>query len=170
MSYGIDYVEEIIVKIIIQPVHSYVIGVSNILDANYISNSLAETFKIVDGKVEGLALNEWTLFFEFILNGGIDDIRVYLRNKSNPVLKEKWVTIHLPIPSVYRVDWGVDLQNIIFLKESKDAKKWYESILCDFNFENLKTHCNTAAQAGITYALTTGVTVMGKKIRVPLRE
>lgn len=112
------------------------------------------------------ALDDWRVVFQLVFNGGITDIRVYHRQNSDPKRKEKWVTIHVPIPSVEQVPWGVPTQTIITLKTVVGGEKWYRAIPSNLLTVTLQEHCFLASHSGIIHALTTGITVKGHKVQL----
>jgi len=110
--------------------------------------------------------DDWRVVFQLVFNGGITDIRVYYRQRSDPKRKEKWVTIHVPIPTAEQVAWGVSTQTIVTLKTTPDQEKWYRTIPSNLQAATLQEYCFLAVHAGIIHALTTGLTVGGSKIQI----
>lgn len=153
-----------VMRISVKVGSSLVIGLSDIIDKNYIGDFLDNFIQSLTNEFKYSDLNNWDLIFELVFNGGIPDIRIYHRQNSDPKRKQKYVTIHVPIPNILQVAWGVETRDIIVLKSPVGAEKWYRSIPCDLDSSTIDIHCCMAARAGIIHALTTGITIAGKRV------
>jgi len=144
---------------------SLVINLFDLVDTEDVSASFNDLFQLATAAVSQPSLDDWEVIFQLVYNGGIPDIRVYHRQNSKSKEREKWVTIHIPIPTYSQVDWGVAAQTIVVLKTQSGSENWYKVISCNL-LASLQEHCCMAALAGIIHALTTGLTVKGEKVQI----
>lgn len=143
-----------------------VIDLFDLVDLAALTTSLAPLLQRAIKAANRPERADWRIIFQLIFNGGISEIRVYHRQKSDSKRKEKWVTIHIPIPSIAQVPWGVPPQTIITLKPRPGQEKWYRTLPSTRQAATLQEHCLLAARAGIILALTTGLTVGGHKMQI----
>ncbi|WP_088845533.1 Imm9 family immunity protein [Hymenobacter gelipurpurascens] len=146
---------------------SLVLGLFDLIETEGIDASLASLLQRATHATLHSKLDEWEVVFKLIFNGGISDIRVYHRYSSDPRRREKWVMVHVPIPTTVQVKWGAPPQAVITLQAEVGDEKWFRTVPGDLSIAStLQEHCCIAARVGILLALTTGLTVGGQRVQV----
>ncbi|MEZ0612022.1 Imm9 family immunity protein [Fibrella sp. WM1] len=144
---------------------SYVINLFDLINIEVISGLLEGLLIKVSAAIHNDKLSDWQLVFNLIYNGDITEVRVFKRTKSYTSVKEKWITIHIPIPTDQVIFWGVEKSKIVRLGISD--KRYYVALNNDFLQSNsLEEHCYKSAKAGIFYTIMSGLTVSGQSIQV----
>lgn len=145
---------------------SYVINFIGVgYDFDMIRQRLENELKILLEKIEfSNDLEDWTLEFSILYNN-VKNLGIARKSKSAESLKLKEVKIHLPIPTIEIVSWGVEKNQLI--NEISFDKRYIDEMEVDIQkYSNRKGYISENARKGILFALTAGITINGKDIKI----
>lgn len=139
------------------------------LDVNFDSRAIGkeikhETDKTLD-KIHNSKLNGWEIHFIFRYNT-VKQLLIYTRGKSYLKEKYKEVTIHIPIPSIEDVVWGVTKEQEVYDKGHLDSIiDNFEPLDVDFHsYTNLTEYITACMQKAIAFCFINGVSVNGVNV------
>lgn len=146
---------------------SYVINFLDIqFNSDDISDKLLTTTVAKFGKFTNEKLTHWEAQFRLVYGEG-DRIRIYKSIASYIKEKQKLITIHIPIPSIDVVDWGVENSQFISIGHPSNAKKNVTYLNVNFrDFENRTDFIMDCAERAILFCFKEGFTVNGVKVIV----
>jgi hypothetical protein len=149
---------------------SYIV---NFMDSESSSKSILE---FVENKLNKELENKnfemisgWFIHFSFIYNN-VRGILVYKNGPSYPVEKYKEISIHIPIPSINQVPWGVfENQYIQDIGHLDKRIKNFDVINLDYaKYSNCNDYIIDAMLESISHAFKNGFTISGTKVRLTL--
>jgi hypothetical protein len=116
-------------------------------------------------KYEGL--EGWQIYYKIIYNN-VRSILIYKGGTSYPNEKYKEIVIHIPIPAISKVAWGVyENQYIQDIAHLDKKMKSFESIDVVFeNFATMEDYLVDSISKAVEYTLKTGFTVSGQRIKI----
>jgi hypothetical protein len=146
---------------------SYVIGLFDVFNTNDINlrlnDSLEKAETIVNSKSH---LTDWIIYFNFTYIHGAD-IVIFKSMKPYVGDKQKYIIIHIPIPNLAEVYWGINSKKIGSLETSEKKPKNCTYISIDYKESaSLTEHIQKCAKIGIEFTLKSGFTLMGETIKV----
>ena len=147
---------------------SYVMDFMNTeASSNKIIPLIETRFNEVLSSHQHKGLEDWHILFKVIYNN-VRSILIYKHGGSYPKEKYKEIVIHIPIPPVGKVNWGVYesqyIQDLAHL--DKMIKNFY---IIDVTFENFSTmedYTVDSISNAIDFTLKTGFTVSGQRIKI----
>lgn len=145
---------------------SYVIGLFDVLNTAEVDHLLQEGLQKTSKLIVNKELNDWELDFNCLYNKGTH-IRVFKSTKPYVKDKQKLVVIHIPIPTVDIMEWGVIPKQHVSMSEPPGMEKYYTEIEVDFKSSvSLLGHAVLCVKSGISFALLDGITILGQRIKV----
>jgi len=145
---------------------SYVIGfVESGLPEEEINNILLpEINSFLEKDKNARLMDDWTLNFDITYNC-IEDLVIARKNRSYPNEKYKEVKIHIPIPTIDVVDWGVKPEQCIDYNHQYKTSKYVEVIPVNpSDFKDRVSFIIDVMHIAIKEIFKLGVTVNGKRI------
>jgi hypothetical protein len=143
---------------------SLVPNLFEIVNREYVSHTIGTFLRDIELIIEDERLGGWQIIFQLAYNAGIKDIRIFRKERANPRTKQKYVTVHIPIPSEEIIPWGVESKNIINIGQVDE--KWYSTLPCNpFASSSMLEHCISSAKLGIIHAFLEGVTIQKQRIK-----
>lgn len=144
---------------------SYVI---DFLDVDFDSNKISDILKKeADQLLNGLnitALEGWKIEFR-IIYGNIPQIAIYKALPSSKTEKHKQITIHVPVPTIDVVSWGVRKDQLVstgFKPETARNFTFHEVNFQDY--ANRTDYILDSIRNAIKQTLREGFTVNGLKV------
>jgi hypothetical protein len=129
------------------------------------SNILPVIEAYLDKSANVDALQDWTLEFSFTY-GNVDDLIIWRKLKSYTSEKVKEIIIHIPVPSINVIDWGVRDEQ--FLKkrnvDQRNIKNVDIVVIDPSIYPNRFSYIVDAMMSAIMECFRLGFTVNGKKI------
>ncbi len=119
-------------------------------------------------KITNEALFDWEVTFRFYYNH-LKKILIYLKERSYPIEKYKEITIHIPIPMIEKVVWGVALEQYLYQNEDYlDEKiKNFHCLDVDYSkFDNREDYILDCVRRSIEYCFAKGFTINGIKVKI----
>jgi hypothetical protein len=146
---------------------SYVI---DFLDVGFDSDSLSRILKSeIDQILQSFntdSLEDWEITFNALYNS-TDKIFIFKKTKSIPSEKEKEIVIHIPIPTMNIVSWGVKPAQLIKSTLYEDFKKYADALEVDYQrFSDRKDYILDCMRRAINFCFEDGFVVNGFKIKV----
>jgi hypothetical protein len=112
-------------------------------------------------------LEDWKIEFKVIFSG-VKKIVIYTRMPSNKKEKNKIIIIHIPIPSIKNIDWGVQDNQYMNSNSSPDAKN-VAFLEVDFKeFDNRTDYINDSIRRAVKFCFEDGFTMNGVKVKFPV--
>jgi len=109
-------------------------------------------------------MEDWTLNFDIIYNC-IEDLVIARKNRSYPNEQYKDVRIHIPIPTIDVVDWGVMPDQCINYNHKYKTSKYVEFFTVNpTEFSDRTSFIIATMLIAIKEIFKLGVTVNGKRI------
>lgn len=109
-------------------------------------------------------LPEWTLTFNALFTKG-NSINIYKRGIIYTHDKEKEITIHIPIPSIRQIAWGIEEERFSRFNDIDFTK--FTIIPVNFaEYSSLQDLVLNCIKIGITKALSDGITIKGIKVKI----
>ncbi|MBL7787677.1 MAG: hypothetical protein JNM36_17350 [Chitinophagales bacterium] len=146
---------------------SYVIDFLDVgFDTDQVSNILKPETNLLLSKITVDGLDDWQIIFNPVYNNG-SQLRIGKKTKSYVMDKEKWITIHIPIPTKDIVTWGVDASQLLKTPDPPNAAKYLVYLPIDTTlFTNRFDYIVATLRQGILFSLQDGFMVNGKKIKL----
>lgn len=152
-----------------------------VLDASMIADFVGEGFNsteicsIVKSETERKAsliqsekLRDWEICFRFWYNN-VKQILIYTKNKSYSKERYKEITIHLPIPTDDKVEWGVDISQHVYKNENHldHLMKNFYCLDVDYSrFNDRQDYILDCMRRSITFCFKEGFTINGVKVKI----
>ena len=147
---------------------SYVINFMDTENSlNEIIQSLETQYNSILSSVKVENLEDWKICFKVIYNN-VKSILIYKGSYSYPNEKYKEIVIHIPIPTLSKVPWGVYQTQFIQDITHLDKKiKNFESINVTFeNFASMEEYLINSIKNAIDYILKTGFIISGHRVKI----
>jgi hypothetical protein len=156
---------------------------SRILDSSYVIDFIGSGFdsqvicskikleadKIVES-IKDEKLKDWEVHFIFRYNN-VKQILIYTQGRSYPKEKYKEITIHIPIPTIDIISWGVTKDQHIYDSNHLDKKiKNFDCLEVVFSkYENREDYIMDCMRRAIKFSFDNGFTINGIKLKNNLK-
>ena len=145
---------------------SYVIDFLGVgFNTNEISRTLENKIDHLLFSVNYEKLDNWELQFNALYTSG-EKLELYRKTRSYTVDKVKEIVVHIPIPLITEVDWGVNLEQHIKLGHNPKSLKYVDFIDIDpTKFDNRTTYIMFCLDKAVETTFQLGFTMNGCKIK-----
>ena len=144
---------------------SNVIGLYSLVSTNSIGEHFHEPLEMLADSIAIEALEGWSLEITCYYTAG-DNVKVFRSTKPYPKEKSKVIYIHVPIPSIQLVSWGIETEKLMQVDYTQ-IKKYYTEIDNNANeFSSLQSYILSSIRKGIIFLFTDGFSILGTKIKL----
>ncbi|TAF44773.1 MAG: hypothetical protein EAZ64_06020 [Sphingobacteriales bacterium] len=147
---------------------SYIIDFEDIgFNSDDINKKVKKETDNILKSIDSEMLTGWEVHFIFRFNN-VKNILIYSKGKSYPIERYKEITVHIPIPMIDTVFWGVNKEQQIYQVDHLDnIIKNFDCIEVGFNtFNNRADYILDSMKKAIKFCFNKGFTVNGFKIKV----
>lgn len=142
------------------------------IDNGFNGTEIRSIIKKEADEFANLVLNEkltnWEICFRIHYNHA-KCILIYLKERSDKILKYKQITIHIPIPIKEKAIWGIDLEQHVYKDENHldNLMKNFHLLEVDYSkFTNRHDYILDCMRRSIKFCFEYGFTVNGEKIKI----
>ena len=137
-----------------------------------IDDAIKKNVKVYIDSVDIKELEDWKITFTALYNK-VENIRVYKKARSYKNEKYKDIVIHIPIPPVEAVSWGVEEKQYLSTNIYKEGNDKYVDVLevmdCK-QYNNYIDYIIDSMTKAIIFCFEDGFTINGKKIKVTVAK